>query len=75
VEVYGMDNETSGFYDYVETYQHHGDFFTVIEVPQPGTYECRVWRKDPQEYTYSVGNTTCVLTWLYPLALEKFVDA
>jgi len=74
IEVFGADDDTEGFYNYIQTYQHHGDFFTVIQVPQPGAYNLSVWRKESQEFTYSVGNSTCVLTWIHPLGLRKFED-
>lgn len=73
IEVDGADNSTSGFYDRVESFQIHGEFFTVIPVPKVGSYLVTVSKQQGQQWN-EIGNSTVVLTWAHPSALREFDD-
>lgn len=73
IEVDGADNSTTGFYDRVESFQIHGEFFTVIPVPKAGYYNVTVSKQHGSEWD-EIGNSTVVLTWAHPSALREFDD-
>ena len=74
VEVEGVDNSTSGFYDRTESFQLHGDFFTIFSIPKIGSYNVTVNAWQGGGYNRFVGESTAVLTWSHPNALRKFDD-
>ena len=74
IEVTGVDNSTSGYYDRAVSYQVHGDFFTVFSIPKIGSYNVTVNEWEGGGYNRPVGESTVVLTWSHPNALRQFDD-
>ena len=73
IEVEGADSSTAGFYDRVESYQEHGDYFTVILLPMAGSYLVTASKRSGQDWI-QIGNSTVILTWIDPTVLRQFED-
>jgi len=73
IEAEGADSSTAGFYDRVETYQVHGEFFTIFPLPMPGSYLITASEKSGSQWE-QIGNSTVTLTWIDPTAIRQFHD-
>jgi len=71
IEVNGLYNTTH--YDWVDSAMVQGQFLTVFNVPEAGTYNVTVSNIKGQT-PYFVGNKTVGLNWIYPTAFCQFDD-